>query len=827
MKTFLLGCLSLLCMYCATAQFSSLPSNLSNIRSSDISDEQLTLIATQMVQRGIDDNTVYQLLIQRGMVVTEASTLIERLQRKLLTVPSTSNNNNSVLNNSTSYNTFSNERLPKDLLILDSLVTVPNPKKIFGLEIFNNGVLDFNPNLKIATPMNYIIGPDDEISINIYGYQEAKYNLVVSPDGDITIPLVGSIYVSGLTMEQATSKIKSRLASAGYANIRTGLTKVNVSLGRIRSIKVTILGEVKKPGSYTLPSLATAFNALYLSGGPNDIGSMRNIQITRRGKVIDTLDMYDFLINGNQTGDIMLRDQDVIRIPPYQVRVSLEGEVKRSGLYEVKQGESLEKVLNYAGGFTDSAFTASIKGYKLTDTEKKIFDIPTSQFNNYYPSRTESFVVGKVIDRFTNRVSISGSVYLPGEYELSQGMKVSELLKKAQGLKEDAYRDRAYIRRLREDLSEEMISFSPANVLNGTETDVLLKREDSVAIASIFDLKENFTVRVNGEVRNPGEFPYRENMSVKDIILLAGGFTDAAAVQNIEIGRRLKQDKYDMSDLKIAAVISIDSLNSLATRGVDIKLNPWDVVVVRKNPGYRPQVNVKVLGEVVFPGDYVLGNKSERVSDIIKRAGGLSPEAYTNGAYLTRVNEKAKQTEENAEISKLQTQLIDKIQTQIKDTTNKVSQEVLRPYDQIAINLHKIMQNPGSKDDIILQEGDVLTIPQQKAEVRISGEVLFPTQIVYEAGMDFKDYISRAGGFTDNARKKRMYVLYPNGNVSRVNNFLFFKSYPTLSPGAEIIVPRASDRKRTPLTTGELIGVTAAITSMGGVLIALINSLNK
>lgn len=810
-------------VFAANAQLGNLPNNLSSYRSADIKDEQLAQVVQQMQQNNVSSSQVYQLLVQRGMAAAEASLIKDRIDN-LLTYSGVGTTTNSVSGRVVPGTDGSEGRMP---VIVNDTVSVKNPKKIFGLEIFNNGVFDPNPNLRIATPVNYVIGPDDEIVINIYGYQEARHTLTVSPEGDITIPYVGSVYVSGLTMEQASAKIKSKLASAGYSNIKTGLTKVNVSVGRIRSIKITILGEVRRPGTYTLSSLSSVFNALYLSGGPNEIGSMRNIQINRGGKIIDTLDMYDFLINGDQSGNILLRDQDVIRIPPYQTRVSLEGEVKRTGLFEVKKGESLESVLAYAGGFTDSAYTASIKGYKLTDTEKKIVDVTSDQFSHYFPSRSESFVVGKVIDRYANRVMISGSVYLPGDYELTAGMTVSKLLKKAQGLKEDAYKERAIIRRLKADLTEEIVSFSPANILNGTEPDIALMREDSVAIASVFDLKEEYSIRINGEVRSPGDYPFRENMSLKDIILMAGGFTDAASSKKIEIGRRVNKDKFDFSDVEIANVITVDSLGALSTKGQDVKLNPWDVVVVRRNPGYKKQVNVQVLGEVAFPGAYVLSNKNERVSDILKRAGGLTPEAYSNGAYLTRINEKARNTQVNAQANKVQTQLIDKIQSQLKDTTNTVAQEVLRPYDQIAINLQSIIESPGGKDDLVLQEGDILTVPQLKAEVRISGEVLFPTQVVYEDKMDLKDYISRAGGFTDDARKKRVYVLYPNGNAARANNFLFIKTYPKILPGAEIIVPKMGERKRQPLTTAEIIGITAALTSMGGVLIALLNTLNK
>lgn len=802
-------------------QIPGLPSNLNSVRSSDITDEQIVMVVQQMKQNNVTSKQAYQLMLQRGMSMVEASLLQQRIERVIFMNQETERKTKQQEDEEdetpgTKNSGRRNNRMP---VIKQDTAGVKNPKKIFGLEIFNNGVLQFEPNLRIATPANYIIGPDDEIVINIYGYQEAKYNLTVSPEGDITIPFAGTIYVAGLTMDQASAKIRNKLAASGYSNIRTGLTKVGVSIGRIRSIKVTILGEVNAPGTYTLPSLATVFNALYLSGGPNEIGSMRNIQIIRNGKMIDQLDMYDFLVNGNQSGNILLRDQDVIRIPPYAVRVSVEGEVKRPGLFEVKQGENLQQVLNYAGGFSDSAFTASIKGYKTTDTARKIFDISKDQFNSYFPSRSESYVVNKVINRFANRVIVQGAVYLPGEYELSNGLTVGQLLRKAQGLKEEAYLERGVITRLRPDLTEEVIAFNPAAVLNGTEKDIALQNNDEVTISSVLNFRDKQTIVINGEVRKPGEFPYRENMSLKDALLLSGGFTDAATPQRIEIARRLKKEGFDTSDLQIAEVLNVESLSSL-NAGQDVKLQPWDVIVVRKNPSYNTQVNVRVEGEVAYPGNYVLQSKTETISDLLKRAGGLTREAYPLGVYLKRLNKRTV-------VEQLTSEKISKIQEQLEDTTRTVQEDVLRPFDQMAINLVNVLANPGGIDDIVLEEGDVLTIPQRRSEVRISGEVLFPTQVVYEEGMEMEDYLNRAGGLTELAEKKKIYVLYPNGNASKTTGGLFGRRYPVITPGAEIIIPKKPDNKRQRLSTAEVIGITSAVTSLAGVLVVLITNINK
>ncbi len=799
------------------SQFPSLPSNLSNIKSSDVTEDQVIQMVTYMQQNHITSQQAYDLMVRRGMNTTEAGLLKTRIDKTTDNLASS--------NQGLQSTDFERRRIsPSDNRLTDSItnktVEVKNSKKIFGLEIFNNGVLSFEPNLQLATPVDYIIGPGDEININIYGYQEAKYSAKVGPDGDINIPYVGVMYVAGLSIEQATAKIKSKLAASGYSNIRTGLTKVNVTLGRIRSIKIFITGEANKPGSYTLPSLATVFNALYLSGGPTENGSMRDIQLVRNGKVVDHLDVYDFLVKGDQTGNISLRDQDVIRIPAYKTRVSLGGQVKRAGLYEIKEGESLQSLLDFAGGFSDSAYTASITAYKLTDIERKISDIDQSQFKKYKPSRSEQFVVKTVIGHYTNKVTIAGAVYIPGDYELKEGMTVKDLIQKARGLKEDAYGTRGLILRRKQDLSPEFVAFSPANVMSSGEGNVKLKANDSVTISSVGELKENFTVSIFGEVRNIGVYPYIDSMSLKDLILLSGGFSDAAIPQRIEVGRRLRKSTFDIKDVQVSEVFDITSIDDLNALGNDIILQPYDAVVVRKNPGYQTQVNVRMEGEVVFPGPYVLKNKNERISAIIQRAGGLTLQAFPQGAYLTRINNKTVG-------SNLSREKIGKLQEFLKDTTGRIAKEVDRPTDQIALDLQTIMKQPGGRNDLILEEGDVITIPKEKMDVRISGQVLFPTRVVFNENYDINDYLGQAGGVGENARKSKIYVLYPNGNAAKTSHFLFFRSYPPVTPGSEVIVPKRHEVERRRLSTGEVIGIATAITSFAGVLLSLLININK
>ncbi len=814
MKFCLFACAFLLCTVAGMAQISSLPSNLNNVKSNDITEMQLGQVVEQMKQNNLTSAQVYQLAVQRGMMPAEATALKTRVDNYAGAFNGTpvtevlDKNNTGRSNNTTG----------KPEPIVNKNITVENPKKIFGLEIFSNGVLSFEPDVRIATPTNYIVGPDDEISISIYGYQEARYNLKVSPEGSINVPLIGVIYVSGLTIEQATEKIRTKLAANGYANIRTGLTKVDINVSKIRSISVTVIGDVRKPGRYTISSLSSAFNVLYLSGGPNEIGSMRLIEIVRNGKVVDRLDIYDFLVRGDQSGSIRLQDQDIIRVPSYKIRVSLEGEVKRTGLFEVIPGESLEKVLDFAGGFTDSAYTASIKAYKVTDTEKRIFDIAKDQFKSYQPSRSESFVIRKIIDRITNRVVIRGAVFLPGEYELTEGMTLSELIKKAQGLKEDAYAERGLLLRYNDDLTTQLLQFRPAAVVNGGQQDIPLKRNDEVTISSLFDLKENFNVTVTGEVRRPGSFTYTPNITLKDVILLAGGFTDAAAPQRIEIARRVKKDTIAPTDLEVAQVIEVSSITDLNTIGADIRLQPWDVVQIRRHPGYQPQVNVSLAGEVIYPGEYIIISKNERVSDLIKRAGGVTPQAYKRGAFITRVNKPA--IAEGVGIKR-----VEKIQEQLNDSSNVILEDVLAPTVKIAINLEEVMKTPHTDQDLVLQEGDVVHVTKQTFEVKVNGEVMFPTQIVFKEGEDLKYYINKAGGFTDNARQKRTYVLYGNGNAAKTKRFLFIRNYPRIEPGAEILVPKVIERKGNKLSTGELVAITGGLTSVVGMIIALMSIL--
>ncbi|RYE17345.1 MAG: capsule biosynthesis protein, partial [Sphingobacteriaceae bacterium] len=496
--------------------------------------------------------------------------------------------------------------------------------KIFGADLFSNKNLSFEPNLKLATPINYIIGPDDQLNINVYGSSLVNWKLDVSPEGNINIPGIGIVNVAGKTIENATSIIKNKLSANNYA-IGRG-TSVQVSLGNIRSIRVIIIGQVNRPATYTLPSLATVFNALYAAGGPNETGSFRQIEIIRNGRRIRTLDVYDFLTRGSQKDNIGLQDQDIIRVPTYRTRVEMAGQVKIPALFEVLPGESLQTVINYAGGFTDSAYTARIKVTQISDQQRKLTDVVEADYNSYIPLRGDRYFIQSVLNRFENRVTINGAIFRPGEYELQNGLTLSQLIANAAGIKEDAFTERGTVTRLKPDNSVQILDFSVKDVLNKIG-DIVLQREDVVDISSIFDLRDKYTITINGSVRKPGIFAFGENMKVEDLILKAGGFAEGATSKRIEVARRVNDADPQSKSTRVAQVFSINVDSQLKLNSVNFLLKPFDIVSIYSLPGYEKQKTVKVEGEVLYPGSYTIQTKNEKISDLITRAGGLTVSA--------------------------------------------------------------------------------------------------------------------------------------------------------------------------------------------------------
>lgn len=775
--------------------------NISEIKVDELSDDQIRQFLAEFKNSGYGINQLEQVAAQRKMPPEEIKKLKDRVEKLDQHAPTESQNFD---------RNYSDQSAKSDVKDDGGFETLE--KKMFGAELFNNKNLTFEPNLKIATPANYQLGPDDELIIDIYGYSEATHRLKVTPEGFIRIPLVGPVQVSGNTIEQARKKIENQLATI-YSGINTGQTSVNITLGTIRSIKVNILGEVNMPGSYTLPSLATAFNALYVSGGPNKNGSFRNIKVIRNGKIIATVDVYDFLLKGESKGNIRLNDQDVIKVGPYETRVELKGEVKRPAFYEVIKNETLKDVIGFAGGFTDEAYRERIKVFRNTAKEKSVADVPDEMFGMFTLQTGDAFEIGKIIDRYTNRVEINGAVFRPGIYALEEGMTVSKLIKKADGITEDAFTSRAIIYRLKSDNSSEIISFNVSDVLEG-KNDLVLKREDLIEINSKLALKEEYVVTVLGAVLRPGKYRYAENARVEDLIIAAGGLRESASRKKIEIARRYKGEN-ERSGTEIAKIITYEVNEDLTTKS-EIFLMPYDIITIYSVPGYGPQKNVNIEGEVQYPGQYTIAGKDERISDIIKRSGGLTDFGFAEGAVLIRTKKL------NEADKMIRQQKIDALIKQTKDTTNIqniINKEVGSLTSTVGIDLDKILKKPGSKHDLLLDDMDLISIPNMKQTVKISGEVLYPVRIPYRKTKGFKRYINGAGGYSQRALKRAGYVVYANGAAKATRKFILFNVHPKIKPGAEIVIPAKEEKKGA--SAVEIVSIATSITTVAVLIVTL------
>ncbi|MCF2517949.1 SLBB domain-containing protein [Dyadobacter sp. CY351] len=667
-------------------------------------------------------------------------------------------------------------------------------QKIYGYSLFANKSLDPIPNLQIATPTNYIVGPGDELKIFIYNYAESTYEVTVTKDGFISLLRVGNVYVAGRTIEEVRkilidkfSKFTPGLIGSGGETART---KLMVTLGDVRTVKVFVTGEVINPGTYQVSSLSSAFNALYQAGGPNEIGSFRDVRVVRAGKVISHIDIYDYLVNGKIDGDIRVQDNDNVVVGYYLKRAEIAGMVKRPGIYELKPEEKLGDMLRYSGGFNDKAYRARLKVQRITSKERKILDVAETNYESFEIVTGDSVNVETVLDRFENIVTVEGAVMRPGDYALDNSPSLKQLIENAQGLREDAFVGRVSVLRTRQDLVLESISINYTDILNNVTPDLILTRLDRVIVPSKFDMAETAYVSVNGEVNNTkigeneGKFPYTVNMTLEDLLVQAGGLKESAYTSEIEVIRRKRNSIAGAANAQISEVFKfdVDRDLSLNSKGSNFTLMPFDQVTVRKSPNYVEQQSVFVEGEVLIAGPYTIVNKNDKISDVIKRAGGLTELAYPEGATLLRrtlVRELDEPTDfDQAE----QTEKSIKSGTIIGDVPN-VKEE------SIGIKLKNILKSPGSFEDLIVQEGDIIRIPKRLETVQVNGSVLYPTTVKYGKGMAFLDYISQSGGFTTQSLKKSSYIKYPNGNVDRTRRFLFFNVYPKVEPGSEIFVP--------------------------------------
>ena len=781
--------------------------NFATVKVDELTDDQVNQFWTQAQSNGMNLTKIEQLALQRKMPQTEFNKLKSRIEK----LASAGAVNVNVTQGERSYNIEKGNVV--DAKDINAAFSNLKPK-IFGSDLFNNKNLTFEPNLKMATPQDYQLGPDDEIVIDLYGYSDASYKLKVSPEGSIRIPNIGPVSVSGLTIEQASKRIIGQLASV-YSGIGSGQSKVNISIGNIRSIKVTILGEVNTPGTYTLSSLSTVFNGLYASGGPSENGSFRKIQVVRNNKVIATIDIYEFLMNGATKGNILLQDQDIIKVSPYEIRVEMKGEVKRPGLYEAVKGETIKNMITYSGGFTDNAYRERLKVFRNTNKERSVADIPVESINTFNPQSGDVFTIDKLLVRFSNRVQINGAVFRPGFFALEEGMTLSKLILKADGLKEDAFTERGIIYRLKLDNSTEVLSFNLKDITSG-KTDISLKREDIIQIASKLEMREAYTVSISGEVLKPGSYPFGENMKVEDLIIAAGGLKESSSTK-VEISRRLKNSDPNSKTGDIATIIKyeINKENLISTS--DIVLMPFDNISIFPSPGYSIQKNIRIEGEVLFPGQYSISKKNERLSEIISRAGGLTAQAFAEGAILIR-------TTTLSDIDEIiKKKKLEAITKQSSDTIkgNMLSEKESSESKSniVGINLYKILKNTNSNSDLYLEDNDIIRIPKLLQTIQISGEVLYPVKVKYESGNGFKSYVNGAGGFSARSLKSRSYIVYANGTAASTKHFLFINFYPKVKPGSEIIVPVREERRKT--SAIEIASIATSVSTLAFLLITL------
>lgn len=674
------------------------------------------------------------------------------------------------------YNNDNNGLLYENVnLAIDSL----NYKEIYGHKIFNTQALSFEPSENLATPQNYRLGPGDEVIIDIWGTSEDHLREMISPEGSIMIAQIGPVYLNGMTISDANKHIKNAF-SRKYAGMSEAETDVQVTLGQVRTIQVDILGEVATPGTFRMSPFSSVFHALYLSGGINDIGSLRNIQVLRNNKKVAGVDIYEYLFNGKTNGNIRLQEGDVIIVPPYEQLVSIDGNVKRPMYYEIKPDETIKTILDYAGGFTGDAYSGMVRLERQSGTENELYNIERGEFGSYRLKDGDMITVGTILDRYANRVELKGAVYRPGMFAIGRDIRtVSDLIRKADGLTDNAYDDRALLYREGPDMQLQIIALDLKNIMAGISPDVELKRNDIIEISSIDDLTDRGDITIAGQVTNPGTYPYAENMTVEDIILQAGGLLEGASTARVDVSRRIVDPTSVTATQQLSHVYSVSIDGGFAVgKGEHFVLKPYDRVVVRKSPGYGAQTTVEINGEVLFDGEYVLQRRNERVSELVKRAGGVIEGAYIKGASLSR---KLTEAEYIARKETLRLAMANN-QAGQADSLALSKIKVSDTYN-VGIDLQKALNNPGSTYDLVMQPGDVLYVPQEQSTVKITGDVMFPNAVVYEPGKKLSYYIDQAGGYGQQAKKGKAFIVYLNGTVAKA------KKNTPIEPGCQIIVP--------------------------------------
>ncbi len=795
----------LLLSYNANAQDIMKSKDLSTVKVDYLSDDEIAKIISQLKANNATINEAEPMALSKGMSQVEFDKLRTRItayEKKNSSDKdknSKETKNNDKLKENDKESEFGrNQEKIKNEKIKDSLNAL-----IFGSELFDNPTLNFEPNLKMATPVNYVLGPGDKLEVSVYGVQQFDDTVPVNFEGKITIQNVGQISVAGMSIEAASQKIKAAIARV-YSTVRSGQSQVSVTLSDIRTIKVTIVGG-KQPGNYSISSLASVYNALHLAGGPGKNGSYRNIELIRNNKVYKSVDIYKFLVKGDQSDNVSLKDNDVIRIPAYSQRVVVEGEVKRPGIFEMKKGETFTDLLNFASGFNEFAYTASVNVLQKTGKEFKVHDINESEFASYQPQSGDVFRITKILNRFENRIKIEGAVFRPDYYSYNEGMRISDLIARAEGLKEDAYTKRARIIRLKSDLTTEIVNVDLESALSGDlNADIELKREDEITVYSILDFREEYKVSIDGEVKNPGEYEYYENLTLNDLVVQVGGLTGSAS-KRVEIARMIKSDEIDDANPKRVELVELEITADNNEQVKNFVLKPFDVINIRKMAVYEKPQMVTITGAVAYPGKYVLANKKESVYNVVMRAGGLTSVANLEGLKIKRPikQEQIDQLESiDLNLSKNDT---------LKEKLTKRLTEDLK-YATIPVNWERIVKDKNHYSNVTLFPGDEIEVSIYNEGVKVTGNVLLTSEIPYRKSKGFKYYINAVGGVDSKGWKRKAYIIYPNGKASVTGSFLFFRSYPKVTHDSQIVVPEKPETKK--MSTGECVSIGSVLTSL-------------
>ena len=820
--------------------------DLSNVNFSELNDSQIDLLLRRAGSQGYNQFDLLKMARAQGFTQADIENLDKRF-KSAQTIARVAESASAPLEET---------RLRKQWLENIEIFR-ENDSDVFGYNVFTGtSFLSFQSNLNLPTPSDYILGAGDKMFIDVYGESESYFQAEISPEGYAILENIGPVNLNGLSLEKAKLRLTNKFKKV-YPGIQSRKTFLNISVGIPRAIRINIAGEVNLPGTYNFSAFNTLYNALYVAGGITENATLRDIKLFRNNKLISTVDVYKFLTEGDGSSNVRLENNDLILVNTYSNRISIDGAVKSPGKFEMKDEETLLDLLNYAGGLSENAFKKSIKLTRIIDGQLKVVDINSDQFDFFKPMDGDKYLIEKIIEKYNNRVIVNGAVFRPGTFSLTEEMTVKNLIDKAEGLKTDVFFDKAYITRTNEDYSTSTIALNLKDELKNPI--FILQEEDVLNILSINDLSEENYIEISGQVNNPGIFPFSKNISLSDLILLAGGFKENATQNRIEINRRLSSKELNENNISEILIFDLDkNLNNNS-----IIIEPFDQIIVRKNPNFYTQQYTRVEGEVMYPGKYAISSKNERISDLINRSGGFKNMAYLKGATLIRLTEFAElQSDLNKKIKSLndlknkvsnkegtltesELLLIERIDEDLKNIdTNKNENQILSSYakserineilkknsvdgdipisksEAIGIDLMSIVNSPGSKSDLLLKEGDVIIVPKKLETVRLRGELLYPTTVRFVSNKSLKYYINSSGGFDNKAKRSGTYIVYANGDVARTKKFLFFNIYPKAEPGSEVIVPKKSIKN--PIAANQLLNFTTGLAT----LILAINQIN-